>query len=443
MTDQNLTLQAMEALMKKQGAERIIFKLLSNNDNSKQQIYLGKDFNVLRLLQHGDLVAGEKTDSKKGVMYKASLDLHWVSCNGKSEQAKGAQLILYPKYPEVRMSGFVKGCSIAPSHLLQPPTKEQRDERINTPRCLMLGLCPDGRILAYIDHWTGSISKEASRLIKTDGTSIVSTIFHERIRPEHDNRSALLTKLREIHQMGFVRSCRLDRAGNRIEYSARNGAGYTLESLLNIIPNGHAGPDYLGWELKSHSSGPVTLMTPEPDAGLYTQDLGVFLENYGRFGEIRRDFTGKHEVNQRNKKTLLTLSMEGYDNDKQEITDTSGGLIMRDDAGNIAAGWSFDKLLTHWSRKHAHTAYVPYTHEDRDIRYYAFGPEAHLCEGADLKRFLNALNNSTIYYDPGINMKLSKGKWTPKKRNQFRISWRNIDRIYDRTIKENLDLDRN
>ena len=95
MTNDYTPFQAMDRLMRCKGAERVIFKCLANNDNSKQQIYLGGDFDVLRLIQHGDLVAGEKVDPKKGVMYKASLDLHWVAWNGDTQQAKGTQLILY------------------------------------------------------------------------------------------------------------------------------------------------------------------------------------------------------------------------------------------------------------------------------------------------------------------------------------------------------------
>jgi hypothetical protein len=428
----------MEAVMLRMGAERVIFKCLSNNDNSKQQIYLGSDFDVLRLIQHGDLVADDKTAPTNKVMYKASLDFHWISFKGENQRASWAQLILYPKYPEVRMSGVAKGCAMAPSHLLKEPTKEQRRARMDTPRCLMLGLCRDGRILAYLDHWTGPVSHEAAQLIGSGEASSIATVFHERKHPGHDSKAALLERLRQIYLMGAIRSCRLDAKGNRIEYRAQNGAGYTLESLFNITPNGRSEPDHLGWELKSHSSGPVTLMTPEPDTGSYLEDLGTFLQAYGRETNERRDFTGRHNAWQRNDRTGLTLRMEGYDQESGEIVDTSGGLLMRDDAGNIAAGWSFDKLLTHWSRKHARTAYVPYRKENHDIPYYTYGPSVHICEGAELKRFLRALNESVIYHDPGINMKWNNGRWKSKKRNQFRIVWNNVSRIYESMTEETL-----
>ncbi len=102
-------LEEISTVMRRKGAERVIFKLLANNDNSKQQIYLGCDFDVLRLIKHGDLVAGDNQESAKGPMFKASLNFHWINLQGVTEKANGAQLILYPRYPEVRMSGFVRG----------------------------------------------------------------------------------------------------------------------------------------------------------------------------------------------------------------------------------------------------------------------------------------------------------------------------------------------
>lgn len=50
---------------------------------------------------------------------KATLDFWWVSDNGSAANAPGAQLILYPKYPEVRLSGFLKSCATAPSSHFQ------------------------------------------------------------------------------------------------------------------------------------------------------------------------------------------------------------------------------------------------------------------------------------------------------------------------------------
>ena len=53
-----------------------------------------------------------------------------------------------------------------------------------------------------------------------------------------------------------------------------------------------------------------------------------------------------------------------------------------------------------------------------------------LTSDADLEKFLVGLYSSTIYYDPGINMKLADRGWVPKKRNQFRVAWKGLDKIY-------------
>ena len=172
-------------------------------------------------------------------------------------------------------------------------------------------------------------------------------------------------------------------------------------------------------------------MTPEPDSGTYRNDLGKFLQEYGSCTVVRRDFTGRHLVGLLNERSGLTLRMEGYDPDKGEVVDPSGGLVMRDKKGEVAAGWTFNKILTHWSRKHAQTAYVTYQVEERDVRYYHYGPEVLLCKGASLKPFLQAMHKNIIYHDPGVNMKCVNGVWASKKRNQFRVTWKNIDKLYD------------
>ena len=96
-------------LMRHQGASRIYAKKLAPNDNSKNQIYLGGDFSALNIVPHSDVysdasdVAGAVRDRAK-----AAIDFYWVDSDGL-HRAPNAGLILYPKYPEVRMSGFLSG----------------------------------------------------------------------------------------------------------------------------------------------------------------------------------------------------------------------------------------------------------------------------------------------------------------------------------------------
>ena len=426
-------LEYVSKVMRRHGAKRVVFKLLANNDNSKQQIYFGSDFDVLRLIPHGDLV-GEPTKDK-GVMFKAQLKLSWIDIHDcvPPTPALGAQLILYPRYPEVRLSGFIRGSSLSPAKLMRPPTPEERLAREHMQRCLVLGICENDTVLAYSGEWEGELSKDARARINKGNVSNVASVFYELEQPIVNGRILLLQRLAEIYHGGPVRSSRLSAEGKLMDYHAKNGAGYTLEGLFGIIPNGRSEPDFQGWELKSHSTGAVTLMTPEPDSGTYLSSLGQFLSEYGVCGEFRRDFTGRHLMDTLQERSGLTLQMEGYDPDVNEVTDPEGGLVLRDRAGNKAAGWSFNKILTHWSRKHAQTAYVSYSVEERDVRFFRYGPEVHLCEGAGLNSFLRAMHSNVLYHDPGINMKLLEGRWVSKKRNQFRVAWKNVGLLYEKS----------
>ena len=104
--------------MRDHGADRIYAKKMSPNDNSKNQVYLGGGFGALNIIPHGEIItdtrpmAGSKQDRPK-----ARVNFFWLDTDGR-HPAPDAQLILYPDYPEVRMSGFLKGCKAAPSNLM-------------------------------------------------------------------------------------------------------------------------------------------------------------------------------------------------------------------------------------------------------------------------------------------------------------------------------------
>ena len=112
-------LNTLKAAMVAKRATKLYVKKLSPNDNSKNQVYLGPGFEALNIIPSKEIyVDGGRTGSKRD-RFKADVDLCWMDAQGSLFPAKGAQLILYPKYPEVRMSGFLKGCSDAPSKLMQ------------------------------------------------------------------------------------------------------------------------------------------------------------------------------------------------------------------------------------------------------------------------------------------------------------------------------------
>ena len=73
---------------------------------------------------------------------------------------------------------------------------------------------------------------------------------------------------------------------------------------LRVIPNGKAEPDFLGWEIKAYSSSRITLMTPEPDGGMYGEEgVKVFVREFGTpTGDDTLYFTGTHRAACRNVK---------------------------------------------------------------------------------------------------------------------------------------------
>ena len=112
------------------GCNRLFFKILSANDNSKNQIYLGPDLKAANVLPFKNIRADRTIPTAKSKrtaspIFKADLDFFWVSDRGEISPAKYAQVIYYPQYPEVRLSSLLLGCSKAPVKLLDPVKREE------------------------------------------------------------------------------------------------------------------------------------------------------------------------------------------------------------------------------------------------------------------------------------------------------------------------------
>ena len=263
-------LENLAAMMVVHGVDKLYAKILSENDNSKNQVYLGGGFSALNLLPHHEIetdnsnLAGSVRDRAK-----AGIDFFWLGENGLHKAPK-AQLILYPKYPEVRMSGFLMGCSEAPSGLMR-----QRLEG----RVLFFGVTVDERIVAYVSPPEAELTNEFLAFnYQNNGVFSVLTYL---LSSADDTRKELLDKLCDISEMGWIQSQRLSSSGFPEPYRAPNGGGYTLEAMLGITPNGFAEPDFMGWEVKQYSVNnfekfvaktPVTIFTLNQPAG-FTQFL--------------------------------------------------------------------------------------------------------------------------------------------------------------------------
>lgn len=421
------------ARFKQLGAERVFCKRLAENDNSKQQIYLGSNFEVLSFFPHGEIEAFAEL---KEPNFKAPLDFYWVDAQ-LIEKARGAQLILYPAYPEVRLSGFLNGCVNAPSEHLRQIPKAQR--RGTDGRVLVFGTTGDGRTLAYL---APEISQLSNELLEKFAHTPPTGLFLELTLPvgSEQNRESVLAALRHIYAGGFHESCRRNNQGIVIPYNASNGGGYTLEALLGITPNGRSEPDYLGWEIKGHSSSRVTLMTPEPNGGFYGErGVKEFVERYGHAVENGgMYFTGGHKVGVPCEKTGMTLQVSGFDPSIPKLLDVSGSVRLVDSAGNEAASWAFAQLLTHWNRKHAFAAYVRYTSQKLPIAYRYETPVL-MGEHTDFNRYLNALCSGAIIFDPGSKVTNAR---TPqakvKARSQFRIGTKDLGLLYQTLTPESI-----
>ncbi len=430
-----LSARQLVARFRALGADRVFCKRLSENDNSKQQIYLGSNFEVLSFFPHGEITAFPEL---KEPNFKAPLDFFWVDVD-TIEKAVGSQLILYPAYPEVRLSGFLSGCKSAPSEHLQQVPKAQR--RGVDGRVLVFGTTGDKQILAYLAPAKTPVANE---ILEKFAKGSPAGIFLELTLPvgSEQNKAKVLEALRSIHSAGFHDSCRRNKTGELIPYNAINGGGYTLEALLGIIPNGKSEPDYLGWEIKAHSSNRVTLMTPEPDGGFYGErGAKEFVERYGHdVSDGGMYFTGLHKVGAQCMATGMTLQVSGYDPLNPKKMDVGGAVRLVDSAGNDAASWAFAELLTHWNKKHAFAAYVPYTLRRIPISY-RYDTPILMGEHTDFGKYLHALCAGAIVFDPGskvTNARTAQSKI--KARSQFRINTNDLSLLYQTLTMESISV---
>lgn len=428
------TLAQLTDLMRQHGAQRIYAKKLAPNDNSKNQVYLGGGFGALNIIPHGDIIADDRPlAGAKRERPKAAVNFCWVDDEGL-HRAPDAQLILYPDYPEVRMSGFLKGCRAAPSAIMTV-----RDEG----RLLFLGIKPDGQVVGYATPAYHRISNEFHA---TEWSML--GVFAElpiSIRQPVSSKTQLLEALTRVHQLGWIRSQKLARTGVKEAYVAMNGGGYTLEAELGIVPNGVAEPDFQGWEVKQYGvrdfvrhlpKTPVTLMTPEPTGGIY-RDAGVseFLRQYGyadKNGRVdRKNFGGIYVIGRDfHADTGVRLAIEGFDAATGKITNLDGGMMLVDRDDKVAASWSFAAMMAHWNRKHAQAAYVPSLTRGPPPEY-AYGQHILMCEQTDFILFLKAFAAGAIYYDPAIKIENASGtRPVIKRRSQFRVNHTNLRSVY-------------
>ena len=424
-------LGSLKGAMKVQGVQRLYAKVLSPNDNSKNQVYFGQGFSSINILPVTDV----RPDPQPGKpQFKAKVSFSWLRDDGTLSVAPGAQLILYPQYPEVRFSGFLAGCEHAPSNLMTSRA---------AGRVLFLGVTADKRMIGYVAAGDSTI---AQGLADTELSSAVGVFLQIELDTEQSYRNLLLATLARVHSKGWIDSRRLLSDGSSVPCNAPQCGGYTLEAEFGITPNGISKPDFWGWEIKQYGvrsfanldSGVITLMTPEPTGGYYKEKgVAQFIRRYGyadmRGRVDRLNFGGIHRYGHRTGITGLTLTLVGYDSSTGKIASADGGLALTDNRGDCAAIWHYSGLLALWNKKHARAAYVPSITRRSPRLQYMYGPTARLGTGTEFLLFLKAIAAGLIYYDPGIKLEAaSSAHPVSKRRSQFRIKPAHLCSLYDK-----------
>lgn len=437
------TFSDLERCYRQNGVQYILVKKLAENDNSKNQIYLGSGYSVLQDLPSGQWREQQAPEgcTRTRIRLKAGVEFYWTS-TARFSQAPYTQLILYPQYPEVRLSGFLYGCERAPSQLMSARL---------AGRILFMGIAGN-RVLAYVAHPESCLAQDRylhARLRAAPECGVLRKIYTQPANIA-DNLRKLLEGLKAVNQQRWIESRRLDREGRWVPCHAPNCGGYTLEASFGITPNGAPLPDYLGWELKAIRSAAwpglapaarITLMTPEPVFGLYVSDMDLFRARYAhpvRPNAEVQYFTGCRPIGRAPRAGGLVMELRGFSGGR--VTAPDAAIILLDKERDcIAAGWSLSSVLNHWRAKHAQTAYVPYKKREGPLSFW-YSPRIILGFGDDFQNFLEGCSKGLIVYDPAVKFKQHGTRWSvDKKRNQFRTVARNLCELYTKIEDINLE----
>lgn len=431
MSLSELNFSQFTELMVSNGVKTLYMKHLAENDNSKNQVYLGPDFSSIQILPTQKVLPDRNN-------FKAKVDFYWLNEDQKINPAPSAQLILYPDYPEVRFSGFLKGAQNPPSDLMNGRY---------TGRVMFFGVCGDERIIGYVTTDETPLVRE----IKSLGQLVQTGVFlNLPLQTILNPKTTLLGQLRRINRLGWIDAKRLTSTGLK-ECLGQNCGGLTLEAELGVVSNSRSEPDFMGYEVKQYhvndlnrvdSGSAITLMTPEPQGGFY-KNKGVeeFVRKFGYLDKNipdRMNFSGLHYVGKSHPTTGLTLKVDGYDSKKNKITDVNGAIKLVNNQGTVAALWKFSDIIAHWSRKHSHAVYVPSNKRTTPVLQYCYSHIVVIAEKTDPLFLLRALVNKNVYYDPGIHLDNMSTHPTTKRRSQFRIHSRNVGMLYENITQENL-----
>lgn len=427
-----MDLKTLLQKLKKVHCNKFYIKKLAQNNNNKQQIYLGSGFEN----QHNavNLLSYELQQDGSNIYLHGTLDFFWMNSDGLIEKANDAKLIYYKQYPEVRLSGFLKGCKIAPRNFLS-----WEKNKVFPDRILVFGITPQNTIIAFLavkpsqvydellTHCKGHPDDQKGVLyeIKEDDTESLNT------------KELLISKIDEISRKGWIKSQTLTKEGI-VACTGNRCVGLTLESQLGITQNSSAKADFWGWELKtltlkrfsSRSNKRITIIEPQPTGGMYVDDIKNFFNRFGHSdakNSSRINFNGTFNANSTNSKKGLKLKLDGLSSKKDKF-DPTGKLLLVSDKGEIAAEWSFLKLREHWVNKHSKAAFIPAL-KSKETQSFMYSANISMGEGTTFLKLLNSLDRGQVFLDPAC--------WKDecnkvKHRNMFRIKRYDLPSLYEK-----------
>tara|TARA_Y100000590_G_scaffold51404_1_gene54022 strand:- start:2913 stop:4361 length:1449 start_codon:yes stop_codon:yes gene_type:complete len=476
-------IQQIETVFNNVGVKQVYIKRLADNqDNEKNQIYLGSDLTITNLFPSKLRIGlasesvGKRRSSPRQRKIEAQLNFYWLHSDGKQYSAPETKIIHYFQYPEARLSGFLARCALPPDCL----RRRNQDKYGN--RILLLGANKEGETFGLVlnsledqvvDKFPTFAAMTSIPILQT--FSIASRAhtpegaLTTQSTPEYlpaspsktsgiidtDPQVLLTAELKDLSGIWHP-SITLKKQTLKPEpFKGNQGAGYTLEALLGVVRNASKGPDKYGFEIKSfsRSSGKISIMTPVPDIGeegmLSFRD---FMNEYGWPAPKKRGsqvFNGVHRYHEIQKTTNLRLDVPGYDPlDTDKNFDPSGVVIgLFDGEYKLISGWTLQKILDGWRKKHTFACYVeyqkrPYQGPGGGHDYeYLFTGKIVFGLGTSILHLLKAIAGGMVYYDPGHEIYQS-GK--AKQRPQWRMSVtqkgfiQTLETLYDKVYEESL-----
>lgn len=408
------------------GCEEFIVKVLApNQDNEKNQIYLGRGRSLTQYFPGVPTIRGfsesrDKAHSDYGEpILGLNLNFLWIWPDSIVSPAPFAKLIEYSQYPEVRLSGFLSRSPVA-------PVAVRRDEQDRFgQRVLVLGIA-NNRVFATVV--TELVSNPLVSALRDLEAWPLQPILRRMVVP-HNLRPAsekapsridpdlLIDEIRGLRGLTHQPQA-LRRIGEltRVIPGGGQAGGWTLEALLGIPRNSAAEPDKYGFEIKAVGAAKTSLITTEPDSG-YRFDAGVsaYLAKFGRparVGEGKRVFSGVHKCNVMNEMTGAMLTIENWDfegNRPRPGRDDPKLVLIKCDSNEIISGWSFQKIGASWTKKHAGAIYVETRaarSSDGDVAGYEFGPRLYLGVGTSVLHFFRQISAGVVKLDPGDSQAL-------------------------------------